>query len=55
MTPFVYRVLMFRQQEDAPIQVAFVAHASEVLSWAGVPRKSDELLTGFQRFRDTKR
>jgi hypothetical protein len=50
-----YQVLAFRQQAESPIQVAFVAHAREVLDWAGVPRKSDELLTGFQRFKDNNR
>jgi hypothetical protein len=55
MTTFSYPVLAFRQQDEAPIQIAFVAHAEQVLRWAGVPRKSDELLTGFQRFRDNRR
>lgn len=50
-----YDVIAFRQQDKSPIQVAFVAHAGEVLSWAGIPRKSDELLTGYQRFLDDKR
>ena len=35
--------------------MAFVAHAGDILSWAGIPRKSDELLTGYQRFLDEKR
>lgn len=56
MAKFVYKnVIAFRQQDKSPIQVAFVAHAADVLQWAGVPRKSDELLTGYQRFRDDKR
>jgi hypothetical protein len=55
MRTFSYPVLAFRQQVSAPVQVAFVAHAGEILEWAGVPRKSDELLTGYQRFRDDKR
>jgi len=50
-----YDVLAFRQQKDSPIQVAFVAYAQDVLKWAGIPRKSDELLTGFQRFKDDER
>ena len=54
-TQFTYEAFAFRQQEKAPIQVAFVADAGEVIQWAGVPRKSDELLTGFQRFRDDNR
>jgi len=55
MTEFTYDVFAFRQQDDAPIQVAFVAPAGDVLRWSGVPRKSDELLSGYQRFRDDKR
>lgn len=51
----VYSVIAFRQQAESPIQVAFVAHAGEVVRWAGIPRKSDELLTGFQRFKDDTR
>ncbi|MEZ4218997.1 MAG: hypothetical protein R3E88_21205 [Myxococcota bacterium] len=55
MTKFEYDVLLFRQQEKSPLQLAFVAPADDLLTWAGIPRKSDELLTGFQRFRDKKR
>ena len=55
MREFKYDVLAFRQQEKSPLQVAFVAHAGDVLSWTGVPRKSDELLSGYQRFRDDTR
>jgi hypothetical protein len=54
-TRFSYLVLAFRQQAHSPIQVTFVARADEVVQWAGVPRKSDELLTGYQRFRDQRR
>ncbi|MEK8030986.1 hypothetical protein AACH06_09185 [Ideonella sp. DXS29W] len=50
-----YDVLAFRQQEKSPIQVAFVAHSGDVVRWAGIPRKSDELLTGYQRFKDQDR
>jgi hypothetical protein len=55
MLTFTYAALGFRQQKDAPLQIAFVAFSNEVLTWAGIPRKSDELLTGYQRFRDPKR
>ncbi|MCM5571085.1 hypothetical protein M6I34_11265 [Burkholderiaceae bacterium FT117] len=51
----VYSVFAFRQQAKSPIQVAFVANAGDVLTWAGIPRKSDELLTGYQRFKDDDR
>lgn len=50
-----YDAIAFRQQERSPIQVAFVAPARQILEWSGVPRKSDELLTGYQRFRDDQR
>lgn len=50
-----YPVFAFRQQSKAPIQVAFVANAGDVMTWAGIPRKSDELLTGYQRFKDDER
>ena len=50
-----YDVLAFRQQDKSPIQVAFVAHSGDVVRWAGIPRKSDELLTGYQRFKDQDR
>ena len=52
---YTYKVIAFRQQSKSPIQVAFVAHAAEVLQWSGIPRKSDELLTGYQRFLDDAR
>src|SRR6266576_1934422 len=52
---YSYPVIAFRQQAHSPIQVAFVAHAGDILSWSGIPRKSDELLTGFQRFLDPNR
>jgi hypothetical protein len=55
MKTYTYDVLAFRQQEHSPIQVAFVAYAGEVMDWVGVPRKSDELLTGYQRFLDPNR
>jgi len=52
---FEYQALAFRQQEKSPIEVAFVAYALDILTWAGVPRKSDELLAGYQRFLDRNR
>jgi hypothetical protein len=55
MTIFEYPVLAFRQQQDSPVLVTFVAPTGELVKWSGVPRKSDELLTGFQRFLDRKR
>lgn len=50
-----YPVLAFRQQPKSPIQITFVANAGDILTWSGIPRKSDELLTGYQRLKDTDR
>ena len=55
MNKFEYDVLAFRQQEESPIQVTFVANAGDIMIWSGVPRKQDELLAGYQRFRDDNR
>lgn len=55
MKTFEYSVLAFRQQEKSPIEVVFVAKADEITTWAGVPRKSDELLAGYQRLKDNDR
>lgn len=52
---FRYKAIAFRQQPKAPIQVTFVAPSGEILEWAGIPRKSDEFLTGYQRFQDRNR
>lgn len=52
---FSYPVLAFKQNQRSPVQVAFVAPAADIIHWAGVPRKSDELLTGYQRFIDRER
>jgi len=50
MKQFSYPVYAYRQQSKSPIQVCFVAPSDEIIYWSGVPRKSDELLTGYQRF-----
>lgn len=55
MKKFTYKAYAFRQGEESPIQLAFIAHAADVIEWAGVPRKDDELLTGYQRFKDVAR
>ncbi len=52
---FEYQALAFRQQEDSPIEIAFIAYSLDILSWAGVPRKSDEILAGYQRFLNSTR
>jgi hypothetical protein len=47
----------FRQALDdkAPWLIAFVAPAEELLEWAGIPRKSDQSLIGFQRADEERR
>lgn len=55
MVLFPYKCAIFRQQEHSPLQVAFVASTAQIMRWAGVPRKSEELLSGYQRFRDDVR
>src|ERR1039457_5434990 len=52
-----YRGIAYRQSRspDAPYLVSFVATAEELLEWAGIPRRSEENLVGFQRASDPKR
>lgn len=47
----------YRQAMDpaAPWLISFVASAEQVHSWAGIPRKTDKALTGFQRPDDKNR
>ncbi len=51
---FRYFGLLFRQREDAPEAVLFIAPAEEIGEWAGVPRKSSAFMKGFQRAIDEK-
>ncbi|HYM46322.1 MAG TPA: hypothetical protein VES65_09230, partial [Solirubrobacteraceae bacterium] len=46
-----YQGIAYRQSRspDAPYLVSFVAVAEELLEWAGIPRRSEENLVGFQR------
>lgn len=55
--PRVYQGIAYRQSRspDAPYLVSFVATAEELLEWAGIPRRSEENLIGFQRAFDPKR
>lgn len=55
MKPYTYDVIAFKQQDQSPTELVFVAPANEVIEWAGVPRKSDELLAGYQRLKDNDR
>jgi hypothetical protein len=51
MKTIEYSGTAYRQALDpaAPWLVSFVASAEDVYSWAGIPRKTDNTLTGFQR------
>jgi hypothetical protein len=53
----IYQGIAYRQSRssDAPYLVSFVATAEELLEWAGIPRRSEENLIGFQRAFDPKR
>ena len=55
MKAYAYDVFAFRQQEEVNIQATFTACADEILDWVGVPRKLDNLSTGYQRFLDKNR
>jgi hypothetical protein len=52
-----YRATAYKQSSDAnsPWLVSFVAPAEELLSWAGIPRRSDSHLSGFQRTAEKSR
>lgn len=54
---YVYRGTAYRQTQDpkAPWLVSFVASAEEISSWAGIPRRSERGLVGFQRPDDPHR
>ncbi|MFV8669540.1 hypothetical protein ACNRC9_11050 [Ralstonia pseudosolanacearum] len=51
MKTLEYSATAYRQalNPDAPWLISFVAPAEEVHTWAGIPRKTDNTLTGFQR------
>src|SRR5437879_5348949 len=57
MAQLTYRGFAYRQTEApaAPWLVTFVASSEELLTWAGIPRKSEQNLTGFQRPMDDAR
>jgi hypothetical protein len=57
MVQRVYRGTAYRQSTDkkAPWLVSFVAPAEQVLEWAGIPRKSDKAIHGFQRAAEESR
>src|SRR6185295_8141391 len=44
-----YDAILFRQREDAPLQVCFAAPSSEIDSWARVPTKKTGNVRNFQR------
>src|SRR5688572_5108450 len=49
--PYIYKGTAYKQTEhpDAPWILDFVAPVSEILAWAGIPRRSNSNMTGFQR------
>ena len=53
----VYTGLAYRQSRDAsaPWVVTFVCAAEELLSWAGIPQRTDQTVIGFQRPEDDSR
>ncbi len=55
--PLTYQGIAYRQSRSpgAPYLVSFVVTAEELLKWAGIPRRSEENLIGFQRAFDPKR
>jgi hypothetical protein len=57
MTSFVYQGTAYRQalDQNAPWLVTFVASAEDLLAWAGIPRRTDKDLIGFQRPDDDAR
>lgn len=54
---FKYQGMAYRQGRDAltPWLVSIVVPAEELLEWAGIPRRSETDLMGFQRAYDPKR
>jgi hypothetical protein len=44
-----YNAFLFKQREESPLQVAFVASSSEIDSWARVPTKKTGNVRNFQR------
>ncbi|WP_109485782.1 hypothetical protein [Occallatibacter savannae] len=44
-----YSAIFFKQRENAPLQVAFVAPSSEIDAWARVPTKKTGNVRNFQR------
>jgi hypothetical protein len=55
--PRTYDGIAYRQSRlaTAPWLVSFVASAEEILEWAGIPRRSEHNLSGFQRGADPVR
>src|SRR3954454_18960459 len=57
LTTYRYFGRDYRQalDESSPWLVSFVAPASELMTWAGVPRRSEQNKAGFQRMEDQSR
>lgn len=54
---YTYRATAYRQasNSESPLLISFVATAEEILQWAGIPRRAEEGLIGFQRTADPVR
>lgn len=52
-----YRGFAYRQNDDdhTPWLISFVARAEDLRTWAGIPRRSEHGLVGFQRADDQRR
>lgn len=57
MPEYTYDAVAYRQSQDptAPWLVSFVVTAEELLEWAGIPRRSETGVIGFQRAYDDER
>ena len=55
--PYRYEATAYRQatNPESPWLIAFVATAEDLLKWAGIPRRAEAGLIGFQRTDDAGR
>lgn len=53
----IYPATAYRQaaSASAPVLVSFVATAEDLLTWAGIPRRTEQSMFGFQRIEDSGR
>ena len=57
MTSKTYRSIAYKQNDDekTPWLISFVARAEDLRTWAGIPRRSEQGLVGFQRADEQRR